>query len=383
MLMLRHDLQSPMSMIRALHIENFRLFRHLSVEGIGRVNLVVGRNNAGKSAFLEAVQVYADGASADLLLHLVRARQESWSRPYEEVQMRGEANPLRHLFWGHRFPPLGDGGIRLGGKGRLQSSIHITTGAFVREETEDGATRRVRVQDQDFFGHADAVDLEYALVLEDPSGWRWLIDLTRDPFRYQSRRRGRDSEVSVQSVPAGSLDPATIAQLWDRISLTEGETIVVEALRLLEPSITGVALVEDHSSRTKQRIPIIRSPEFDEPTPLSSMGDGMTRVFQLVLALVNAQGGILLLDEFENGLHWSVQKAVWEQVWRLSYSLDVQVFATSHSRDCIRAFSSIWSRSPAEGAFFRLERGTAGATRVRPYPPHALEDSLVSDVEMR
>lgn len=71
----------------------------------------------------------------------------------------------------------------------------------------------------------------------------------------------------------------------------------------------------------------------DEPLPLKSMGDGITRLFHIIVALVNARNGILLIDEFENGLHWSVQPKVWDIVFQLSEKLNVQVFATTHSHE--------------------------------------------------
>jgi hypothetical protein len=288
------------------------------------------------------------------------------------------------LFYGHVFPGPDDQGIILEGDDPRLPLVHIQTGAFVREELEDGTTRRVRVRAPDFFGEPRSGEFEYAILLEDEKGSRWLMDLDRGPARFQRSSPSREEGVPVQVLPTGSLEQSAVGLLWDRISLTESERTVLEALRLLDPGIEGVALVEDHSSpRSKDRVPIIATREFREPVPLSSMGDGMTRIFQLVLALVSARGGMLLVDEFENGLHWSVQKAVWEMVWRLAYSLEVQVFATTHSRDCVRAFAEGWQRSPGDGAFYRLERDSRGIADITRYPHMALLDSITSGVEMR
>jgi AAA15 family ATPase/GTPase len=42
--------------------------------------------------------------------------------------------------------------------------------------------------------------------------------------------------------------------------------------------------------------------------------------------MVNAQDGYLLIDEFENSLHYSVQEQVWKAIFSLAKSLNVQVF---------------------------------------------------------
>jgi AAA15 family ATPase/GTPase len=58
-------------MLQSFKVSNFRVFRDLKVERLGHVNLIVGRNNAGKSTFLEAVELYASNASPTILLDLV------------------------------------------------------------------------------------------------------------------------------------------------------------------------------------------------------------------------------------------------------------------------------------------------------------------------
>jgi AAA15 family ATPase/GTPase len=72
--------------------------------------------------------------------------------------------------------------------------------------------------------------------------------------------------------------------------------------------------------------------------PLSQFGDGMNRLFDILIALANVPGGILILDEVENGLHYSILTDVWKTIFNLAKQLNVQVFATTHSWECIVAF---------------------------------------------
>jgi len=109
----------------------------------------------------------------------------------------------------------------------------------------------------------------------------------------------------------------------------------------------------------------------------------MTRIFQIIVALVNAQNGILLVDEFENGLHWSVQPKVWDIVFRLANDLNVQVFATTHSRDCVDGYQQAWKEHGELGAFFRLNAKKDGEITVTSYSSETLSDALETDVEVR
>lgn len=111
------------------------------------------------------------------------------------------------------------------------------------------------------------------------------------------------------------------------------------------------------------------------------MGDGMTRLFNIIVALVNTQNGILLIDEFENGLHWSVQPKVWELVFYLAEKLNIQVFATTHSRDCIKGFDSAWNKYPLLGAFLRLDDKDQ-LIRAVEYTSETLTDAIDMDVEV-
>jgi AAA15 family ATPase/GTPase len=86
------------------------------------------------------------------------------------------------------------------------------------------------------------------------------------------------------------------------------------------------------------------------------MGDGMNRMLNLILALVNAQNGMLLVDEVENGIHYSIQPDLWRLVFHTAQRLNVQVFATTHSLDCVHAFQQAAAENvDEEGVLIRLQ----------------------------
>ena len=115
----------------------------------------------------------------------------------------------------------------------------------------------------------------------------------------------------------------------------------------------------------RERIPVVRLVDNDEPLPLYSLGDGMLRALGISLALVNAKDGILLIDEFENGLYYTVQPDLWQFIFRVARHLNVQVFATTHSWDCIKAFQKAASaEKQTEGLLIRQvsKKGEIGVT---------------------
>jgi predicted ATP-dependent endonuclease of OLD family len=87
------------------------------------------------------------------------------------------------------------------------------------------------------------------------------------------------------------------------------------------------------------------------------MGDGLTKLFHIALAAASAPKGILLIDEFENGLHWTVQEKLWSALAKAARDFNVQVFCTTHSRDCIESFTAAVKQAGPDGAsMYRLER---------------------------
>ena len=95
--------------------------------------------------------------------------------------------------------------------------------------------------------------------------------------------------------------------------------------------------------------------------PIGSMGEGIWRLLGIALALAEARGGVLLVDEIDAGLHYSVLVDMWRLVFETARSLDVQVFATTHSRDCYEALAAIAEPGRGEILLQRIERGKVDA----------------------
>lgn len=134
------------------------------------------------------------------------------------------------------------------------------------------------------------------------------------------------------------------------------EPEIVKALQIVSRDIKAVSVVGSDDRGSRARTAIARSSVHASPVPLRTFGDGVNRLFGIILSLCNARNGVLLVDEIENGLHYLVQTEIWRTIFRLANTLNVQVFATSHSWDCVRAFQQAASESPQDGVLVRLSR---------------------------
>lgn len=373
-------------MLNSFFVSNFRLFKKLEIKKLSRVNLVVGKNNSGKSAFLEAVRLYASNAHPDVLFDFLISRHEYWAPEVNEIQYAyNQGHAVRHLFNQYSLPDIDGEGIRVGHLGAEEGEIHITVAAYGLDNTIRGVPATFRR-----FGASDlrekGFNIELNLIKESNGRTSRLIDFGKQtkssrPFQYSYN--GDPVLFPTQVVSTQVTNINKIASLWDITNLTELEDEVINGLKLLEPAIKSIAFVENKSGNARdKRIPLVKYEGMSEPLPLKSMGDGIFRIFNLILALVNARDGILIIDEFENGIHWSVQADIWDIIFRLSKRLNVQVFASTHSQDCVEGFKKAWANDENAGTFLRMEISEDGA-KVTPYNLETLSDSIDVAVEVR
>ena len=225
------------------------------------------------------------------------------------------------------------------------------------EERDSGGNYRLEPLTPDRFGISDGI----AALVAKINGETRIHPIERFRKYLHRTRRPRPSMSDEESTSCTFVSPYAgegtelWEPLWDRIALTDNERDVVDALHIIEPTISAVSMVRGKSV-LRSRTAIVRASDIPHPIPLRSFGDGLSRLFGLILSLVNARGGILLIDEFENGLHYTVQLDAWRTVFRLAESRDIQVFATSHSWDTIQAFQTAATETSEDGVLIRLAR---------------------------
>ena len=331
-------------MLDSLYVYNFRIFDKLTIKRLGKVNLIVGKNNSGKSCLLEALRVYARNASPALLYDLVKQRGEDWEveTSEDDLLVREIENPIRYLFHGYHFPGFGGTLLEIGPLDNERDRIKLYIRPYQYIETEEGHRKRVLVDQQDLTD--DLEGIERVITLEQNGGSRRLILLDRDFIRRNtatSRFRPLQStsdtraKLDVQFVPTKHMSSKHVGVLWDEINTRPTlRKKVFRALQLIDSDIREVVLIGQGRNRNS---PILLY-ENGNRLPIGSLGDGTIHLFHIILALVNARDGLLLIDEFENGLHYLVQPKVWGLIFELAETLNVQVFATTHSWDCVGGF---------------------------------------------
>lgn len=340
-------------MVKELHIEGFRCFDRFHIDGLQRINLIGGKNSTGKSSLLEAMQFFLQPdirSLAELLDwrdQLVSNRQiPGWTEEtVDPLFHRGNESKAFVLSAQGRAVQCRMTSHRLDGNGNWVEAQEPLNGGPAKpvlrvESVQSGDKRH-------FF-----VALDGSVEFDSPH--QSALRASESFLRYT-----RLDQKRLIHARAGAYDSSSLSTMLEKILGTPREEGLLRVLRWIVPRATRIFT----KGQGEQRSIYVRSGEFAAPQPLAAFGDGAVRLTGIVLSTVLASGGCCLIDEIENGLHYSVVQQLWPLLNQFSSELGVQILATTHSKDCLDGFAGASGAPDFDGAFFRLERSGDGALR--------------------
>jgi len=316
-------------MIRDISIQNFRCFENTSISGFKTVNLITGKNNAGKSALLEALLI-ANSPRPSTIINLRFYRRESpeFSQALPEktwdnwffMQDKSKTASIRVHEDMDQFRSI-DLSIH-------ENSNKIFMEAYLSNNIDDKYTGfspssdskpsllqlNININNQDFF--------ESGLM----STSHGLLEKDTKPINSQ--------KISFISAFFPSSNTQLAVQ-YDQARLNNREKQVLKSLQIIDPLINSIETFNIG-------VPILYLQKGDEPRlPLSLFGDAITRITMMILSIVGNNSQVLLVDEIENGIHYTNQANLWRMLFRLAKELNVQVFTTTHSLEMLKAFTEV------------------------------------------
>ena len=323
-----------------LHIKGFRGIKDLQISRLGRVTLLAGKNGVGKTTVLEAVKVYSARGRHSSLIKMLLDREETSRVHDQETGMEVLAPRWEALFYGRV----------------LASDSLIAIGP------ENGDKVSIRTYADFAAGKRFPEDVVLIQV-----GFREIEEPLPINFRVRPETQGTfyghsklPEATHCEPLGPGLPSSTQLAELWDRVALTDEESRAVDALNLIySDSVERVAMIGDDvgPQRGMGRRAVVKLRDQFRPVPLKSLGDGAVRLFGVALALANSKDGFLLIDEAENGIHHSIQRDFWTMILKAAHQNNVQVLATTHSWDCVAGFAMAATEiEEVDGALVRLDR---------------------------
>lgn len=352
-------------MLQKLKIKNFRVLKDFEMNRLSRINLVAGRNNSGKTSLLEALFLLSGAGRPDMALNVNILRGVVFPSP-------SPPRTIWQTYWNPIFSGL-DTTRKIEIMGNLPSVgwLHLNispeelgTVEFPLDPPREPLTARTFDKRALAFSfrRGSRKKFEKRRILLADEGVRVEGDAVETPF-----------PVTFLSSRAGDIHEDAIR--LGRLRIRKQGELMLDALRVIEPRLESI------EESSVSGVPMIWGDVgLSELVPLSVMGEGMLRIARLVLAISNSPKGIVLVDEIENGLHHSVLPKVWEVVAHAARQFETQVFATTHSFECLEAAHH--SLSGKEFQFHRLEADEAGS-RCITYDPAEIDTSIRHEFEVR
>lgn len=329
-------------MLTSVDISNYRGFKTYRMEPLARVNLFVGKNNSGKTAFLEAIHLVASSGDPWVLAEAAQRRGEM----IHARDGRPRYPELTHFFSGHELT--------------LDASFSVRA-----DNGSPGVTVRLAVLEDsqlELFGVGAVVRPAFRAVFEG-AGTAWASQKgvpvsEQGGLMFESRQRIRDGAAPDMSdsrpsvfIPPDSTSLRQLADMWRQVILDGRKEVVIDALKIIQPDLLQIEFLPiDYYVTRATNAPlgiVVKIASHPRPLPLGSMGDGMRRLLALAIAFSRAGGGILLVDEVDTGLHYSVMADMWKLVIETAVHNDIQVFATTHSWDCVDGLRVLCKRDPS------------------------------------
>ncbi|GAA6621330.1 AAA family ATPase [Scytonema sp. NUACC26] len=349
-------------MLRDITILNYRCFQSFYIDNLARVNLIVGMNNSGKTSLLEAIYLLVNqGESPRYLIDILNSRgdiNKSFNKNLFNQSFRIYNEELKNIFQGY------------------QISTHHPIRIISQKQDPLSLAIEPQLSDRNLLNSENfEIVFSYGLQLENQ-----IIVHSDGTIRSQDGLF-LNSNYSSQFLTISTLSFEEMAELWNSILLTPKENKVVEALQILEPSVERIGFT---SHPTSTHSILLKLSGNLNPLPLTSMGDGIRRILAIAIAAVTVENGFLLVDEIDTGLYYQTQTDMWHFVLEVAKQLNVQVFATTHSWDCITAFAEAIAQSEERsvGKLFRLSRRDENIRAVE-YTPDELSIAVNQSIEVR
>jgi hypothetical protein len=349
-------------MIQSLRLTNFRCYKSLLVDGLRRVNVIVGGNGTGKTALLESIFL-AGGGSPELGLRL--------------KNFRGIAAGTE----------IGGGGLR-----ELWADLfyNFDQSVPVAIRIQDTTSRRPRLLTVSL-----AESEEMSLPIEESEGESGIVRNIPIDFawsdssgNFKSRPIIENGRITFPSVPKVNLaaffaahfklNPEETARRLSDLSKGEELSGMVDLIHQVYGEVENIS-VEHHAGAWQT---FVKLDGRGKRIPIGLHSAGVSKFVAIMLGVASMVGGCVLIDELENGFYYEKLTPIWEALYEMAAVSSCQLFVTTHSKECLKALQPVLEKHNKHFALLKTENN-AGRAEVFMSEGDVMTSAIESGFELR
>jgi predicted ATPase len=358
--------------LESILIHKFRGIRDLELKDLGRINLLVGINNSGKTSVLEALSIYCHPLDIGVWLMTARQREQEY-----RISRTPSLDALQWLF-AHDFlldtEKLKTGTISISGSGsfpvkQMRAIYEEIEGMFVSEKRRrlsDGDDQLAESEEEQISESEDLLEVKKGLELKvdlyteqlnlfNGAGANITEDYQLWEHEFFSRASGKREPSLLTSVVTPASHRSDIGQfrLLSEARFHNFKSDVLDLLHQMDQNIFDIEILLSPES-VSSRFNIYIQHEKLGLAPVSTFGDGVRRLLHIALKLASVRGGIFLIDELESTIHTEALQNSFNWLVKWCKEMDVQLFATTHSLEAVDALLDV-TEYESDLVLYRLE----------------------------
>jgi AAA15 family ATPase/GTPase len=350
-------------LFNSVSINNFKILEKLERVPLNKITLIGGKNNTGKTTFLEALFLYLDYKTPEVIEKIFSWRgfngtwgpKDVWGKFFKDSELANK------IIISLNSDNIGNGMLNISYLNDYEASVQIPV-------TENGIT----ILRKNF----PALEIKYLLnntinyqahILCHEKARNYLLEKDLLQEQYNVFYMGEGMRLYEKNTEyLGVLDKAS------------EQDKVIPLLRLFEPSLVSLQLINDNGNNI-----IYADLGSKKKIPVNMLGDGFCRCMTMALILATKNAKLFLVDEIGGGIHYSMQDDLWKFLVQAADLYDCQIIATTHSYDTIKAFNNVINQENASKfSYIRFGR-TEDIIKPYIFSSETLNYSLSSNLELR
>ena len=329
-------------MYNSVKLQNFRCFDDVSISSLARINLISGRNGVGKTSLLEALWLLSNPTDPEFALKLSKLRNISvdtgklFSDLFHNFDVTKNISLSAVREENNKFFKLNI------------SSVPINFTTLTTKDANKSALSKFLFSETGITGTSKS-QIIYEYVDENENLTTSSGYLVEIRHRHQGQVTEinfitdgvkRESQPKTVFLPTSIQNEADDVNRFSSIKKIDYDEKIISYLKTVNPKIQDLTILAVPAPHIAAKMEGIQG-----YIPTNLLGNGFCRFLSMALAFHQAQNGVLLIDEVENGLHHTALRKIWKNLFQLSLHFNVQIFATTHSIECLNAARKLFSES--------------------------------------